>query len=609
MIHSIERRSILIYNIYDDNTKSKGSKVSSAKLLLRFAPYLKPHWKAFSLAIFLLLFAIAGELAGPLVLRAVIDDAIPAGSTSDIVKLSGLFALIFLFTMAISYLQVIIASRIGLSIVRSLKRKLFDHVLTLSMGFFHTNPSGKLMARVESDTERVRMLFSETSMALLRNAAMVAGTLFIMYKANSYIAARVLAITIPVGIIAMFVLKRMRGMWMEVRKSYASISAVASEFVRAVPVLQVFGTTGYALKKIHKQGKKYFRREMRASIWEYTFWSFLGSLEIAAVAVILVSGRPGVISGAVTVGTVVMFVEYTRRLFGPLVMFSETLNQIQRALASGERLLEILDMETLTPDGSIQNSGFPDPWKKIEFEDIWFRYSPESEWVLKGVSFTLLKGETVALVGDSGGGKSTIVSLLMRFHHVEKGRISIDGVNINDLTLDAWRSGLGLVLQEVNLFSGTLSGNLTVFDHSVSRDKQEQALRAIEAGELLERIPGGLDGKISEGGANLSMGQRQLINIARAMLRQPEILVLDEATSSVDPGTEQRIQRATNLAMRGRTSLVVAHRLATIVHASQIIVVRHGVAAEQGTHSELLAKDGIYARLHRLQFGGDSIAQ
>lgn len=589
-------------NFYDDFSDDRAVKVSSLKLLTRFIPYVKPHWKAFLVAVLLLLLAIAGELAGPLVLRAVIDDAIPSGSSSEIIRLSGLFAAIFLVTMAIAYVQVIIASRIGLGIVRSLKRQLFDHVLTLSMGFFHANPSGKLMARVESDTERVRMLFSETSMALLRNAAMVVGTMVIMFRANGYIALRVLAITVPVALISIPVLKRMRVIWGKVRRSYASIAAVASEFVRAVPVLQVFGTTGFAREKMHREGKEYFRREMKASLLEYGFWSFLGTLEIGAVAVILVAGRPGVISGAVTVGTVVLFVEYTRRLFGPLVMFGETLNQIQRALASGERLMEILDTETLTPDGSIAG-GFPSDWERIEFQDVWFRYSEESDWALKGVSFVLRRGETIALVGDSGGGKSTIVSLLMRFHYPQKGSIVMDGVNINDYTLDSWRSGLGLVLQEVNLFSGSLSGNLTLFDHTVSREAQENALRAIEAGELLDSIPGGLDGRISEGGANLSMGQRQLINIARAMLRQPEILVLDEATSSVDPGTEKRIQRATDIALEGRTALVVAHRLATIEHASRIIVVRHGRVVEMGTHRELLAEGGIYAGLHGLQFG------
>ncbi len=589
-------------NFYDDFSDDRAVKVSSLKLLTRFIPYVKPHWKAFLAAVLLLLLAIAGELAGPLVLRAVIDDAIPSGSSSEIIRLSGLFAVIFLVTMAIAYLQVIIASRIGLGIVRSLKRQLFDHVLTLSMAFFHANPSGKLMARVESDTERVRMLFSETSMALLRNAAMVAGTMVIMFQANGYIALRVLAITVPVALISIPVLKRMRVIWGKVRMSYASIAAIASEFVRAVPVLQVFGTTGFAREKMHREGKEYFRREMKASLLEYGFWSFLGTLEIGAVAVILVAGRPGVISGAVTVGTVVLFVEYTRRLFGPLVMFGETLNQIQRALASGERLMEILDTKTLTPDGSI-TGGFPSDWGKIEFRDVWFRYSEESDWALKGVSFVISRGDTIALVGDSGGGKSTIVSLLMRFHYPQKGSITIDGVNINDYTLDSWRSGLGLVLQEVNLFSGSLSGNLTLFDHTVSREAQENALRAIEAGELLDSIPDGLDGRISEGGANLSMGQRQLINIARAMLRQPEILVLDEATSSVDPGTEKRIQRATDIALEGRTALVVAHRLATIEHATRIIVVRHGRVVEMGTHRELLAEGGIYAGLHGLQFG------
>ena len=578
-------------------------KTSTFDVLRKIYPFVKPHSKSFVTAAFLLFLSVAGELAGPLILRMVIDTAIPDKSVRDIVFYSLLFAGTFSFAMVMSYLQVIITTKIGLSVVRDLKEKVFRHMLSLSLSFFDRNPTGKLMARVESDSERVRMLFSDVSMALLRNIAMVCGTLGIMLAANAEITFWIIVLLLPVALLTVPLLKKMRKLYRRVRSAYARISGYIAEYVRSVPVLQVFGATGMAKRRINLEGERFLNREVKAYFWEYGFWSFLGSCEILAVIVILLSCRGGVISGAVSVGTVIMFVEYTRRLFGPVVMFSETLNMVQRAAASAERLFDILATETLTPDGHLDDGDFPEEWKEIRFEDICFRY-PEGQWVLKNVNFTISRGSMVALVGASGGGKSTIVSLLLRFYEPTEGRITIDGIDIREFRLNVWRRRLGLVLQNVNLFSGTLSENLTVFREGVPLSSQINAMKTIEAEDILEVIPGGLDGSISEGGLNLSMGQRQLINYARAVLREPEILVLDEATSSVDPGTEKRIQRSTDLLLKNRTALVVAHRLSTVTHASKILVVQHGVIAEEGTHEELLRREGIYAGLCRLQLLG-----
>ncbi|MEN8207698.1 MAG: ABC transporter ATP-binding protein [Candidatus Fermentibacteria bacterium] len=595
------------FHFDDTHDDSSIRKTSTFEVLRKIYPFLRPHRKAFAVATILLFLSVAGELTGPLILRMVIDTAIPDKSLRDIVLYSLLFAGAFTFAMVMSYLQVMITTKVGLSVVRDLKEKVFRHMLSLSLSFFDSNPTGKLMARVESDSERVRMLFSDVSMALLRNVAMVFGTLGIMLAADAEITKWIIFLLLPVALLTVPVLKKMRKLYRKVRSAYARISGFIAEYVRSVPILQVFGATGMATRRIHIEGERFLNREVKAYFWEYGFWSFLGSCEILAVMVILLSGRTGVISGVVSVGTVVMFVEYTRRLFGPVVMFSETLNMVQRAAASAERLFDILATETLTPDGHLEDEYFPEGWKEIRFENLWFRY-PEGAWVLKNVSFTLTRGSMVALVGSSGGGKSTIVSLLMRFYEPSEGRIVIDGIDIREFRLSAWRNRLGLVLQNVNLFSGTLSENLTVFREGIPISKQMNALSTIEAEDILEAVPGGLDGSISEGGLNISMGQRQLINYARAVLKEPDILVLDEATSSVDPGTEKRIQRSTDLIIRNRTALVVAHRLSTVAHASKILVVQHGVIAEEGTHEELLKLEGIYAGLCRLQLQGVSNA-
>jgi ATP-binding cassette subfamily B multidrug efflux pump len=585
----------------DFQDEEEPRKLPLRELYRGMRPLAAPHVPAFALAAALLLVAVGGELCGPLILRRIIDVAIPAGSVSQTVLLALLFAAVFGVTMALSYMQVMVATKLGLAIVRDLKEKVFAHMLTLSQSFFDAFPSGKLMARVESDSERVRMLFSEVGMAILRSISMMVGTLTIMAVTDLKITLSVLALVTPIALLIVPVLKYMRKLWGKVRASYSRIAGLVSEYVRSVPVLQVFAAEKVARDRLSGEGRRFLRLEVRASLWEYGFWGFLGSCELAAVAIILSAGRGGVVAGAITVGTVVLFVEYTRRLFAPIVQFSETLSQIQRALASSDRIFGILNTRTLTPDGDCGEEDFPQDWKEIRFEKVWFRYG--EEWALRGVSFTVSRGAVIALVGASGGGKSTIVSLLMRFYEPQEGRITIDGNDIRSFRLDVWRRRLGLVLQNVSLFSGTLGENITVFDPSYGEAEQEEALRTVEADDLMDRDSEGLAAEISEGGLNLSMGERQLVSFARAVLRKPDILVLDEATSSVDPGTERRIQKALGSMLKGRTALIVAHRLSTILGADTILVISGGGIVEQGSHSELLEQDGIYAGLFRLQFG------
>jgi ATP-binding cassette subfamily B multidrug efflux pump len=585
----------------DFQDEEEPRKLPLRELYRGMRPLAAPHVPAFALAAALLLVAVGGELCGPLILRRIIDVAIPAGSVSQTVLLSLLFAAVFGVTMALSYMQVMVATKLGLAIVRDLKEKVFAHMLTLSQSFFDAFPSGKLMARVESDSERVRMLFSEVGMAILRSVSMMVGTLTIMAVTDLKITLSVLALVTPIALLIVPVLKYMRKLWGKVRASYSRIAGLVSEYVRSVPVLQVFAAEKVARDRLSGEGRRFLRLEVRASLWEYGFWGFLGSCELAAVAIILSAGRGGVVAGTITVGTVVLFVEYTRRLFAPIVQFSETLSQIQRALASSDRIFGILNTRTLTPDGDCGEEDFPQDWKEIRFENVWFRYG--EEWALRGVSFTVSRGAVIALVGASGGGKSTIVSLLMRFYEPQEGRIAIDGIDIRSFRLDVWRRRLGLVLQNVSLFSGTLGENITVFDPSYGEAEQEEALRTVEADDLMDRDSEGLAAEISEGGLNLSMGERQLVSFARAVLRKPDVLVLDEATSSVDPGTERRIQKALGSMLKGRTALIVAHRLSTILGADTILVISGGGIVEQGSHSELLEQDGIYAGLFRLQFG------
>lgn len=581
-------------------------RLSLREMVRRIRPRLRPHGGALLLAIVLMLLAVATDLAGPLILRRLIDGVIPAamkdGQIGGILLTAGLYLVLFLVGSAAGYAQALLVARLGLTVVTKLKRDTFEHLLGLGMDYFDANPPGRLMARVESDAERLQMLFSEVALAMARSFLLLAGTLTVMFLAGWKITLGLLALLVPVIVGGFLFLRYLRRVYATVRRLYARLTTFVTEYVQAVPVLQVFGRTAWTMEKLRVVNRERYGAEKRAAFLEYGFWSFFFSLEVVAVMVILRLGfgASAVVAG-MTLGTLVLFVEYTRRLFFPLLQFAEQIQFLQRAFASADRVFGILSTESTVADAPGTLDCLPNGWKTLSFDRVTFDYA-EGSRALDEVSFTVCRGETVALAGPSGGGKTTVTSLLLRFYEPSSGAILLDDIDIRRYSLRAWREAIGLVLQDIHLFPGTVRDNLRVFTDSIPDERLAGAVRSLGAEEILSRLPRGLGTDLAEGGQNLSMGERQLVSFARALVRDPQILVLDEATSSVDPGTERKLQESVERLRRGRTSLVVAHRLSTITAADRILVLQRGRLVEEGTHRELYDRGGIYRGLFDLQF-------
>jgi ATP-binding cassette subfamily B multidrug efflux pump len=478
--------------------------------------------------------------------------------------------------------------------------------MSLSMDYFDKNPAGRLMARVESDIERLRHLFSEVALALFRNVVLLGGTLTVMLIADARVTLSIVLVMTPIVVATYFFLRYIRKSFRTIRRLYARISAFLAEYVQSIPILQLFGYTEKAQLDLARRNRDKYSKEVRVYFREYAFWGAFSSMEIAAVMIIIYMGARHMFGVAMTVGTLVLFIEYTRRLFWPLVMFSEQLDFIQQAFASADRVFAILDTPSRTPDRPDAVPTIPDDWKEIAFNDVSFVYEGGAK-ALDHVSFTVSRGEKVALVGLSGGGKTTVTSLLLRFYEPTEGRITLDGVDIRRYRQQAWRKKIGLVLQDIHLFPGNLTDNLRVMRDEISKDAIDSAMSVAQADGMVERLRAGYETELSEGGMNLSMGERQLLCFARAIVDDPDILILDEATSSVDPVTEQRLQDSIDHVLEGRTSLIVAHRLATIIKVNRILVLHEGRLVEEGAHGELFCKGGIYRDLFDLQFAAQVI--
>jgi ATP-binding cassette subfamily B protein len=564
----------------------------------------------------LLLIITASQLAGPLVLQFIIDKAIPTGDLPRLLEAAGLYLLIAGSGAGVGYLQAIALFRLGIGVVTELKTRLFQHVLRLGLDFHEEYSPGRLLSRVESDAETLNQLFSTVAVELLRNGMLFVGILAVMFYKNYYITAWVmLLLPLMFGATWLFFTK-MRELWRETRVQNAIVVGYVAEYVQGIEVIQSFNYEQRARERMAEVNRGKYSVDVREQFYSNAFWGAFSFGEIAATIIVLLIGVQDVFTGVLTVGTLVLFIEYIRRLFEPIAALSEQLNFINRSFISIERVFGILELEPSVADvgAPVAGAGLPalpavrpTGFKEIRFEDVWFAYDTpagkEPHWILRDVSFTLRRGERLALVGASGGGKSTVIKLLLRFHDPLRGRVTVDGRDIRELPLAEWRAITGLVLQDIYLFPGTVADNLRVYQDGIPLERVQAALQAAQAEGIVARLPGGLEGTLSERGANLSVGERQLLSFARALAVDPALLVLDEATSSVDPHTERMVQAALERLLEGRTAVIVAHRLSTILSADQILLVHHGEVAEHGTHAQLLALGGLYAKLFRLQFG------
>jgi ATP-binding cassette subfamily B multidrug efflux pump len=574
-----------------------------ATLLRRLLVYLRPY-RGLALLAVLLLFMSAGlALVGPLLTQRALDVAIPRHDMGLLGTFTVLFLAALLLEFVVEYGQTLLTTYIGQRVMYDLRMQIFGHLQRLSISFFDRNPVGRLMTRVTSDVETLNELFSSGLVTVFGDVFTLIAIMTMMLVVDWRLALVTFSVIPLVWLTAMVFRRRVREAFRDIRTRLARLNAYLQERLSGMRVVQLFGREADSAARFGALNREHLEAHLRSITIYAVFFPVVEVLTAVAMALLLYYGGLRTIHGTLTVGVLAAFIQLTRRFFQPLQDLSEKFNLLQSAMASSERVFALLDqpVSVLEPARPVK---LPQPIRgEVRFEDVWFRYGPDGPWVLRDVSFTAAPGQTIALVGHTGAGKTTIVNLLLRFYDPDRGRILIDGVDIRQLNTSDLRSLIGFVQQDLFLFTGDILHNLTL-DAPVSAEAAHEAARRVGADRFIERLPAGYAHRLGERGRSLSVGERQLLSFARALALDPRILVLDEATSSVDAEAEAQIQRAIAELMAGRTSLVVAHRLSTILHADEILVLQHGEIRERGSHRELLLQEGLYQRLYQLQLRG-----
>jgi ATP-binding cassette subfamily B protein len=575
-------------------------KAYDLRLIKRLWTFVHPYRRLFWLAMLLLPFQQAFGLAQPYLMKITIDQYIAGGDLWGLRWMVGLFLGALAGEVATLFFHYYLTMLVAQRCLADLRVAIFSHVQKLPMSYFDRNPVGRLVTRMTTDVDVLQEMFASGVMTLISDFVMVAWIVAIMFYMHVGLALASLALIPPMAFAINFFRVRARQTYRQIRERLARINAYLGEAISGMAVIQLFAREEKSYREFDELNSAHRDAYHLSNSYEAALYSMVEAAGSVSVALLLWYGGGEVLHGVVGIGTLVAFNEYLHRFFVPLRDFSQKYAVMQSAMSSAERIFQLLDtpISIASPKAPI----VPKPFRgEVVFDKVWFHYKAEDQ-VLKGVSFRIDPGEKVALVGATGSGKTTTIKLLNRFYDIQKGSIKVSGVDVRDWDLQALRRHIGVVLQDVFLFSGDVHANLALGDAAIAMDRIEQAARSANAHSFIRRLPEGFHAQVHERGSNFSAGQRQLLSLARVLVFQPEILVLDEATSSIDTETELLIQDALEKVMSNRTCLVIAHRLSTIRHADRIIVLHHGEVREVGSHAELMEKRGIYHRLYQLQY-------
>ena len=574
-------------------------KTYDAQLLRRMMRYVKPYKGIFIVSVLLTIIMAGVAPALPMLIEYTLDRFILQNDTAGLQLMLFLMLALLLLQTIIRYFHTLMTNTLGQSVIRDLRVDVFNHITSLRLKYFDRTPIGRLITRTVSDLETIANVFSEGLIQIIGDILQLVVIFGVMFYTDWQLTLIVL-IPMPLMIGATYVFKEaMKSAFQDVRKWISNLNTFLQEHISGISIIQYFAREDQEMRKFKAANAEHRNAHIRANWYFSIFFPVLEIIMAVSLGLLVWHGSKLVLASEISPGVIVAFIMYINMIFRPIRELVDKFNTLQMGMVSAERIFAVLDTDEKNPNTGTRQSSHVQG--EIIFDNVWFAYD-EEKWVLKDINFKIKPGETLALVGATGAGKSSAINILSRFYEVNQGAILLDGVDIREYELNYLRRTIATVLQDVFLFSDSVASNISLNDPAITREQIVAAAKQVGAHDFIMRLPGDYDYKVQERGATLSSGQAQLISFIRALVHNPRILVLDEATSSVDTETEELIQQAIDTLMKGRTSIVIAHRLSTIQKADKIIVLDKGEMKEMGSHQELLRMDGYYKRLYDLQF-------